>query len=313
MLIYTHPACFKHDPGPVPGYAPLRLKAVIEALKGEKFRSLGWREPPALAPDELCLIHTPGFVADVLSPIAAGKERFFDKDTRAMCGTAEAALHASGAVLAATADVLSGITDKAFCIVSPGGHHAEAEAAIGFCFFNHIALAAIAAQKKMGVGKVAVVDFDAHHGNGTQGFFWNFDDRLFISLHEDTPLSGFAHETGAWNNILNIPLPKGSDGAFFRKAFEEKVIPKLTAFKPDVLFVSAGFDMHISDPLASLGLTEKDYGWIGTQLREAADSLCGGRLVAVLEGGYDLAALGASCAAFVEGMMGTLEKENKCR
>jgi len=204
-------------------------------------------------------------------------------------------------VMNAAAEVAQGNIRKAFCLASPGGHHAEADAAIGFCFFNHVALAAVAAQKKFGIGKVAVLDFDAHHGNGTQSFFWNFEDRLYISLHEDNSLSGFANETGVGNNILNIPLPSGSNGAAFRQAFEEKAAPKLESFKPDILFVSAGFDMHKDDPLAALCLDESDYLWLGRRARDLSDTLCGGRLVAVLEGGYRLEALAASAAAFVDG------------
>ena len=161
----------------------------------------------------------------------------------------------------------------------------------------------------MGAARVAVVDFDVHHGNGTQSLFWNYEDRLLISLHEENPLSGFAQETGAWENIVNIPLPRGSSGAFVRQAFREKVVPKLKSFRPDIFFVSAGFDMHRDDPLGSLALETEDYLWMGESLRESADALCGGRLVAVLEGGYNLDILGASVAAFVTGMMG---KQDGC-
>ncbi len=302
MRIFNHPSCLKHDPGPVPGFAPTRLKAVIDALKADKFRLLRWEDKtPAAKPEDLYLLHTPPYVADVLSPIEEGKERFFDKDTRAMSSTAEAALAAAGMVMHATDQVAQGKIRKAFCLASPGGHHAEADAAIGFCFFNHIALAAVAAQKKYGIGKVAVLDFDAHHGNGTQSFFWNFEDRLYVSLHEDNPLSGFARETGSGNNIMNLPLPVGSDGAAFRQAFEEKAAPNIEAFQPEILFVSAGFDMHKDDPLAGLCLEENDYQWLGRSLRDLSDTLCDGRLICVLEGGYNLEALAASAAAFVDG------------
>ncbi len=324
MHIFTHSACLKHNPGPIAGFAPARLQTIIEALKADKYDNIKWIE--ALEPEEslvtpaqagvpfsfsnksnireaLSLLHTPAYIDDVLSPIEEGKERFFDKDTRAMSGTAEAALAAAATALAAATEVASGKIDKAFCLVSPGGHHAEADAAIGFCFFNHIALAAVAAQKRMNIGKVAVLDFDAHHGNGTQSFFWNFEDRLYISLHEESPLSGFANETGAWNNILNLPLPEGGDGNAFRKAFDEHAAPKLDNFRPDILFVSAGFDMHKHDPLATLCLNENDYLWLGRRLRDLSSALCQGRLVAVLEGGYNRKALAASAAAFVEGLM----------
>ncbi len=309
MHIFTHPACLKHTPGPDPAFAPQRLTSVMKALQADRFSALSWREAPPLATEDIYLAHTPDYVADVLRPIEAGTERAFDRETVAVSGTAEAALHAAGAVMGATAGVMAGEFGQAFCVVSPGGHHAEADLALGYCFFNHVALAAISAQKKMGAARVAVVDFDVHHGNGTQSLFWNYEDRLLISLHEENPLSGFARETGALENIVNIPLPRGSSGAFVRQAFREKVVPKLKSFRPDIFFVSAGFDMHRDDPLGSLALETEDYLWMGESLRESADALCGGRLVAVLEGGYNLDILGASVAAFVTGMMG---KQDGC-
>ncbi|MFA5040069.1 MAG: histone deacetylase family protein [Bdellovibrionales bacterium] len=303
MHIYTHPACFLHTPPPNAELASKRLNVVMAALHAERFRGLTWHEPPALAKEDLYTIHTPDYVANVLQPIEPGEKRYFTSDTLAVAGTGEAALHAAGAVMAATDDVMNGKADKAFCIVSPGGHHAEANAAGGFCFFNHVALAAIVAQKKWGAKRIAVVDFDAHHGNGTQGFFWNFEDRLFISLHENSGLSGFADETGAWNNIVNIPLPKNSSGEIMRASFMEKAVPKLNDFKPDIIFVSAGFDMHAEDPMSSLCLNGADYFWLGQQLGESADTLCDGRLVAVLEGGYNVEFLGDCVATFIDGLM----------
>lgn len=304
MNIYTHPACFKHNPSSCPRQAPHRIDLVLKALKTERFKSLGWREPSRFSPEELYAAHQPDYVADVLRPIKQGEERSIGLHSIAVEGTAEAALFAAGAVVLATSDVLSGATDKAFCVISPPGHHAEADAASGFCFFNNIALAALIAQKKGGLKKIAVLDFDAHHGNGTQSLFWNFEDRLFISLHEETPLSGLSHETGAWNNILNLPLPPRSGGVEFRRTFETAVNPKLEAFKPDLLFVSAGFDMHTHDPLSTLCLKEDDYKWLGESLRRTTQSLCQGRLVAALEGGYNLDVLGNCVAEFVAGIEG---------
>ncbi len=302
MHFYTHPHCFNHTPPPDPDFAPKRLRTVIEALRDPRFSRLAWHEPQALMPQELELVHTKNYIAKVLATVAVNEKRFLAPDTVAVAGTASAALAAAGVVMAATKDVIAKNADRAFCIVSPGGHHAEADAAGGFCFFNNVALAAVAAQKNFGLSRVAVLDFDAHHGNGTQSFFWNFEDRLYISLHEETGLSGFAGETGAYDNVLNIPLPGKTGGDDFRKAFEEKALPKLDAFKPDVVFVSAGFDMHIGDPLSSMRLNGGDYFRLGQTLRAAADSLCKGRLVAVLEGGYNLDALGSCAASFVDGL-----------
>jgi len=305
MQIYSHPSCLKHNPPPDPGYAPKRLQRVLAALKDPKFSGLVWVEDFAPArKEDLCLLHTPGYVDDVLKPIGPGETRLFGNDTVAVEGTAEAALYSTGAALAATKDVIGGKALKAFCAVSPGGHHAEAEAALGFCFFNHVALAAVAAQKIWGIERIAVIDFDAHHGNGTQSFFWNFEDRLFISLHEDNPLSGFAHETGAWKNVLNRPLLRRSDGTTLRQSFLDKVVPKIDYFEPDMLFVSAGFDMHADDPLGLLRLHEDDFRWLGEQIRLLADRHCKGRLVAVLEGGYNIDVLGACVARFIEGIEG---------
>jgi len=298
MHIYTHPNCLNHMPPPEPDFAPKRVRTVMAALREARLIKPMWHEPPPLRTDELYLAHTPHYVDEVLhSPPKA-----FAPDTFSSEGTAKAALASAGAVVWAASDVMLGKADKAFCIVSPGGHHAEADAAGGYCFFNHVALAAIAALKKFGASRVAVVDFDAHHGNGTQGLFWNFEDRLYISLHEDNPLSGFALETGAWNNVLNIPLPKKSGSDVVRSAFAEKVMPKIEAFRPDIIFVSAGFDMHAGDPLSSMRLGPDDYRWLGEKLRDISDKLCKGRLVAVLEGGYNLNTLGKAVAAFVEGL-----------
>ena len=301
--LYYHPACLKHNPGPDRSFAPARLQKIVTALRNEKFKKLAWHEGAAATPEILELAHTPEYIAKVLVPIPEGEDIAFDFETFATSGTACAASHASGQVLAATEAVISGVARNAFCLANPGGHHAEADGASGYCFFNHVALAAIAAQKNLKQKRVAVLDFDAHHGNGTQSLFWNFADRLYISLHEDNPLSGFAHETGAWQNIMNVPLPTGSNGDVFRQAMEEKALPKIQAFAPDILFVSAGFDMHKDDPLSSMLLEANDYALLGKRLSAFADSVCQGKLVTVMEGGYNLEALAASAANFVFGLM----------
>ncbi len=304
MHIFTHPACLDHNPPPDPNFFPDRLKVVTDAIRADRFSTISWHVPPAIAIEELFIAHTPEYVAEVLNPINPGKTKSFSHDTVATSGTAKAALYAASAAIAAATKVLTGQIDKAFCLVSPPGHHAEADAAGGFCFFNNIALAAITAQKKLHAKRVAVIDFDAHHGNGTQSLFWNYEDRLFISLHEATQLSGFTEETGAWNNVLNIPLPPKSSGDVFRKHFTERAVPKLQTFTPDALFVSAGFDMHTGDPLSTLRLSVSDYHYLGEILASLSNTLCQGRLVAVLEGGYNLDAIGPCAAAFISGLMG---------
>ncbi|MDD3030144.1 MAG: histone deacetylase family protein [Alphaproteobacteria bacterium] len=302
MHIFTHSCCLKHTPPPDPSFAPKRLEVVYDALRRSPL-PLVWHDNALPASrEDLCLIHTSPYVDRVLTPLAPGETTLFAADTLATTGTAEATRYAAGVVLAATESIMNGAANGAFCLVSPGGHHAEADAAGGFCFFNNVALAAVAAQQRWGAERVAVVDIDAHHGNGTQSFFWNVEDRLYISVHEETPGSGLVEEIGAWNNVLNIPLPKKSDGRLVLDAFETKIAPKLTAFKPDILFVSAGFDAHKDDPLSSLRLTEDDYRQIGSRLRGLADSFCQGRLVSVLEGGYNLSVLGSSAAAYATGI-----------
>jgi acetoin utilization deacetylase AcuC-like enzyme len=295
LSVYSSPLCFLHDPKPKRGFAPLRLRAVEEALR--KIDGLAWRDGPKASRDYLELLHTPEYLDLFLDPVPSGKDKKYDAETYAMSATSDAAMAAAGLVWQATQDVAQGRTRRAFCLASPGGHHAEADLANGFCFLAHAALAAVAAQKFLNKPKVAVLDFDAHHGNGTQSFFWNYEDRLYISLHEETGLSGFADETGAWNNVMNLPLPKGSDSSVFRRAIEEKALPKIAAFAPDMLFVSAGFDMLRGDPLAHQRLEIEDYAWLGRVLSRH------GPLVAVLEGGYKLDSLGPAVAAFVKGLI----------
>jgi acetoin utilization deacetylase AcuC-like enzyme len=280
------------------------LQAVLAALKDPAFDRMVWRNAPPITQEALRLVHTQAYIDTVLAPVHEGEERIFDFETFAVSGTAEAALYSAGLVVRATEAVASGEARRAFCVVSPSGHHAEADSAHGYCFFNHIAVAAVAAQRNLGVSRIAVLDFDAHHGNGTQNLFWNYENRLFISLHEETGLSGFAHETGVSGNILNIPLATGSAGAVFRQAIETQALPKVKTFRPDILFVSAGFDMHTADPLSGLCLETEDYAWLGQQLGAFADSVCQGKLVAALEGGYNLDVLGPCVAAFVKSMMG---------
>ncbi len=299
--LYFHPATLTHDPGPFPGMGPARLNAVRDALEG-----LGaWHTAAQATPDLLGLVHTGDYIDSVLAPIAPGEERAFDFETFAMSGTAEAALYSAGLVAEAVRAVVAGEAGRAFCLVSPGGHHAEADTAQGFCFFNHVAMAAAMAQAMPGVERVAVLDFDAHHGNGTQSLFWNHERRLLVSLHEETGLSGFAHERGSAGNVLNIPLPPGSGSDPYRRAMVDKALPKLAEFAPDLLIVSAGFDMHRDDPLASMRLETADYAWTGAELAALADTDCAGRVVAVLEGGYNLDHLGACAAAFVSGLKGS--------
>lgn len=301
--IYTHPDCLKHNPGPDISYAPARLDCVAAALKTDTFAALHWSSEISVTEPDFLRVHDKDYLVDIFTPIPPETPRAFDADTWAVNGTAEALRAATGLVVTAVKDVAAGKTRNAFCLASPGGHHAEAAMALGFCFINHVAVGAALAQEMPEFKRVAVIDIDAHHANGTQSMFWNHPDRLCISLHEDSGLSGFAEETGRADNILNIPLPPECDSETYLTLFTDIVLAKLDAFKPDFIFVSAGFDACKNDPLANLALEIDDYVVLGRQLAAAANRLCDGRLVAVMEGGYNLEQLGACAAAFVSGLM----------
>ncbi len=216
----------------------------------------------------------------------------------------EAALRAAGAVCAAVDAVVGGAARNAFCAVRPPGHHAERARAMGFCLFNNVAIGAAHARAVHGLDRVAVVDFDVHHGNGTQAIFAADADLFFASTHQYPfyPGTGGRDETGV-GNIVNVPLAAGSGSDEFRQAMTGEILPALRGFAPDMVCVSAGFDAHVDDPLAQLRFTEDDYDWATREIAKAADECCDGRLVSTLEGGYDLAALGRSCATHVRALM----------
>src|SRR3546814_549995 len=207
--------------------------------------------------------------------------------------------------LAAVDAVMAGEADNAFCAVRPPGHHAEPDRAMGFCLFNNVAVGALHARAVHGLNRIAVVDFDVHHGNGTQAAFWSDPDLFYASTHQSPlyPGTGSARERGVNANIVNVPLPTAAGSQQFRQAMRDFVVPALTSFQPEVLFVSAGFDAHGEDPLAGLDFTEDDYAWATGELLALARSACGGRLVSVLEGGYNPSALGRSVAAHVRALL----------
>jgi acetoin utilization deacetylase AcuC-like enzyme len=240
----------------------------------------------------------------VRAAIPARDHAWLDPDTVVSPGSWEAALRATGATIYAVDQVMAGKADNAFCAVRPPGHHAEPSRAMGFCLFNSVAVAALHARAKHGAKRVAVVDFDVHHGNGTQAAFWTDKDLFYGSTHQMPlfPGTGALDETGV-GNICNAPLKPGDDGEDFRAAWEGRILPALDAFAPDFLLVSAGFDAHLKDPLAQLRLVEADFAWITERLLEAAAKHTGGKLVSTLEGGYDLDALATSTAVHVETLM----------
>jgi acetoin utilization deacetylase AcuC-like enzyme len=305
-LLYTHAVFFDHDAGRMHPESPARLKAVLSALEAAEFAALERREAPRADTAQIARVHPMDYVEAVLEAIPPSGHAALDPDTIVSPGSGEAALRAAGALCAAVDAVAAGEAENAFCAVRPPGHHAEPARAMGFCLFNNVAVGALQARAVHGHRKVAVVDFDVHHGNGTQAMFWDDPDLFYASTHQMPlfPGTGAAEERGAGNNIVNVPLPPMAGSAEFRHAFGAGVLPALRAFAPDFLLVSAGFDGHEDDPLAGLRLHEDDYAWATGEILDIAKEACAGRVVSTLEGGYDLHALGASAAAHVRALMG---------
>ncbi|HYJ58388.1 MAG TPA: histone deacetylase family protein [Methyloceanibacter sp.] len=304
-LLLTHPACLEHDTGYGHPERADRLRAINDALAAPQFKSLKREEAPRAELAAIERLHPSAYVEMVRATIPTRDHKWLDPDTVVSPGSWEAALRAAGASIHAVDQVVAGKADNAFCAVRPPGHHAEPSRAMGFCLFNGVAIAALHARAKHGAERVAVVDFDVHHGNGTQVGFWSDKDLFYGSTHQMPlfPGTGALDEAGV-GNVFNAPLKAGDDGDEFRAAYEERILPALDAFAPDLLIVSAGFDAHLKDPLAQLRLLEPDYAWVTEQLMEAAAKHCGGKLVSTLEGGYDLEALASSASVHVETLMG---------
>jgi acetoin utilization deacetylase AcuC-like enzyme len=299
-LLYTHPACLEHDPGRHHPESPARLRAVLAALDDPEFARLERREAPEAAIDDLLRVHSRRHVERILRAVPRTGHVGIDADTVLSPGSGAAALRAAGAVVAAVDAVVAKKADNAFCAVRPPGHHAEPERAMGFCLFNNAAIGALRAREAHGLARVAVIDFDVHHGNGTQAAF-EADSALFYGSTHQYPFypgTGAASDTGV-GNIVNVPLRSMSGSSQFRLGMTQRILPALDDFRPDLVIASAGFDAHKGDPLAQLMLDEADYTWVTEKLVEIADRHAEGRFVATLEGGYDLAALGASVAAHI--------------
>jgi len=304
-LLYSHGAFQDHDPGEHHPENPARLRAIETALARPEFAGLVRREPPLGDITVVERAHPAKHVDTLLGAIPPHGRSAIDADTIVSEGSREAALRAIGALTSAVDAVVAGEARNAFCAVRPPGHHAEPSRAMGFCLFNNIAVGALHARASHRMERVAVVDFDVHHGNGTQAIFEADKNLLFASTHQYPlyPGTGAASETGV-GNIFNCPLAPNAGGAEFRAVMETRVLPALDAFKPEMIFISAGFDAHRADPLALLNFVEADYAWATKRLMEAADRHAGGRIVSSLEGGYDLRALAASTAAHVLTLMG---------
>ncbi len=303
-FLYTHPACLDHDPGRHHPESPARLRAVLAALDNPEFARLERREAPEAAREDLLRVHPRRHVDGILAAVPKTGHVGIDADTVLSPASGEAALRAAGAVVAAVDAVMAKEADNAFCAVRPPGHHAEPQRAMGFCLFNNAAIGALRAREVHGVTRVAVADFDVHHGNGTQAAF-EADSSLFYGSTHQYPLypgTGAASDMGV-GNIVNVPLRPMAGSSQFRFAMTQRILPALDAFRPELVIVSAGFDAHRSDPLAQLLLDEADYVWVTEQLLEIAYRHASGRLVATLEGGYDLSALAASAAAHIRVLM----------
>lgn len=298
MRVYTHPACLLHDTGPGHAERPERLRAVTDALR-DAFPKLDWREAPRATRGQLLRAHAPELL-DLILETHPRERVMLDPDTVLSPDSDEAALRAAGAAVAAVDAALVGPSPRVFCAVRPPGHHATHDTAMGFCLFNNVAVAALHALDAHGLERVAIVDFDVHHGNGTQAIFEHDRRVLFASSHQWPlyPGTGARNETGE-GNIVNAPLPPDADGTPFRAAWSDALLPAIDAFKPQLLLVSAGFDAHRRDPLAQLRLEAGDYVWITRELVRLAQRHCGGRIVSTLEGGYDLDALRESSVAHV--------------
>ncbi len=305
-FLFTHPACLEHDPGAWHPESPARLAAVLEALKGKEFSDLVRLEAPRASIDQISRVHKRDYVEALLAAVPQSGRVRLDPDTAMSPGSGEAALRATGAACAAVDAVMAGEADNAFCAVRPPGHHAEPAHAMGFCLFNSVAVGAAQARAVHGLERIAVVDFDVHHGNGTQSMFWNDANMFYGSTHQSPhyPGTGSASDRGVAGNIVNVPLAPYTGSVEFRRAMERVILPAVTEFAPDFLLISAGFDAHAADPLAALQFTEEDFSWATRQLMRVAEEHCEGRVVSTLEGGYDMAALGRSAAAHVRALMG---------
>jgi acetoin utilization deacetylase AcuC-like enzyme len=303
--LITHADCLGHvNPGGHPERVE-RLGAILAALEAEAFAHLVRVEAPLAGDAEILRAHPVEHLEGLAAAAPAAGFAAIDADTFLSPGTLRAARRAAGAVVRGVDMVMAGEVRNAFCAVRPPGHHAETATAMGFCFFGNAVVGARHALEAHGLGRVAIVDFDVHHGNGTQDLVWEDARVLFASTHQMPlyPGTGAPEETGAHGQVVNAPLPPGAGGAAFRAAMLGRVLPAVEAHGPEMILVSAGFDAHARDPLANLQLDEADFAWVTERLCELANRVCGGRIVSTLEGGYDLSALAASAAAHVRVLM----------
>ncbi len=303
-ILYSHPACLGHDTGHGHPESAERLRALLARLDEPEFEQLERRPAPRAERAQLARAHGMPYISKVYDTVPSRGEAHIAPDTVMSPGSLGAALRAAGAVCAAVDAVLGGEARNAFCAVRPPGHHAAAINTMGFCIFNNVSVGVEQARQVHGVERLAVVDFDVHHGNGTQAIFRTDPDVMFASIHQSLifPKTGARSEVGV-GNVVNVPLARNTPAAEFHRAFEDGIIPRLMDFAPELLLVSAGFDAHVRDPLGDQRLMTEDFAWLTRQLMAVAEASCAGRLVSVLEGGYDPVAVAQAGAAHVGALM----------
>jgi acetoin utilization deacetylase AcuC-like enzyme len=304
-LLITHPACLEHVNSAGHPERPDRLRAIDRALEDERFQSLLRVEAPAASLETIALCHPMDYVTAIRDATPEQGLVQLDADTSMSPGSFEAAVRAVGGAVHAVDEIMTGKATNAFVAIRPPGHHTETARPMGFCLFNNAAIAARYAQRRHGAERTGVVDFDVHHGNGSQDIFWSDATVMYCSTHQMPlyPGTGAVGECGEHDNVVNAPLKPGDGGEKFREAFQSRILPRLKEFKPDLIVISAGFDAHVRDPLANLNLVEADFAWATQKLMEIADQTAQSRVVSLLEGGYDLQGLAGSAAAHVTALM----------
>jgi acetoin utilization deacetylase AcuC-like enzyme len=300
-LILSHRDCLDHDMGPGHPERPDRVRVIERILEHERFQTLVREAAPRGTSEQILRAHPESHLRKLEEAVPHQGLTHLDGDTCLSPGTLEAAFRSVGGACLAVDEVMARRVDNAFVATRPPGHHAETATAMGFCFFNNAAIAARHARAVHGVERVAIMDFDVHHGNGTQEIFWNDPHVLYASTHEMPlyPGTGALNETGEHNNICNAPLSAGDDGVHFKQAMNTRILPAIEHFSPDLIIISAGFDAHARDPLANLNLVESDFAWATGKLMDIAEKTSSGRILSLLEGGYDLEGLARSVAAHV--------------
>jgi len=304
-LLISHSACLEHLTPLGHPERPDRLRAIERALEAEKFQLLARAQAPTAPFEIIALCHPMDYITELRDATPKQGIVHIDADTSMSPGSFEAALRAAGGAIFAVDEVLAKKARNCFVAARPPGHHAETARPMGFCFFDNAAIAARYAQRRHGIARAAIVDFDVHHGNGSQEIFWADKSVMYCSTHQMPlfPGSGAVIESGEHNTIVNAPLKPGDGGEAFRAAFESRILPRLRDFRPELIVISAGFDAHMDDPLANINLDADDFLWATQKIMDVADQFADGRIVSVLEGGYDLNALGSSVAAHVTALM----------